>query len=69
MGCRRTIKGLSQVGGKADFSKNLRASPFNEDKLKDTAGTVLSTKLISIDKVLMGMGVGRLNLELNCKTS
>jgi hypothetical protein len=34
--CRRIIKGLSQVGVKADFSKNLRASPFDKDQLKDT---------------------------------
>jgi hypothetical protein len=34
---KRIFKELSQDGGWTDFSKNLRASPFNEDLSIDTA--------------------------------
>ncbi len=35
--CRRVFKGLSQDGGLADFSENLRASLFNDVLSKETS--------------------------------
>jgi hypothetical protein len=50
---RCNIKGLSQDGGRTDFSENLRSSLFNDDLSKES---MLSDRSISLDRIFKRLG-------------